>query len=519
MSGQINHYKLTPIERWATPVTQLRHLTHYFGTSQSQELDNIFVHLFAYNEQPTLESFIKEHTTVKEFDDDREIKWKVYGTVAENVPLYEARNESGAVVNAGDANVGVGGTRFQLVFEKPMFYKGEMIVGMLNEMYQFRIVDEPITEGNMAVYNVELMYGAATGVPAERLLYGEPFSVDFAPVEKEGSRGVGGIRYQNFTWMHNEWTTIRKRNKLFGNMKDRKFDNILKERMVTSIPTRSRSGNGFTVEDKTLWVYNEEVIMNREWRQEKANVIAYSRSNRNSNGTYFNHGDSGNVITEGDGLFAQMDYGNTADYNTFGDNFNMKLMINKLLDLYESSNTPIDQRHVVCTTGSRGMMQVNSAINKDTMGCKFTINADAIGAVKRVDNPANQNALSYGYQFTQLVLPNGMVIDFRLDPSQDTRKRNKIEGPNGNGVMESYIYNFFDIGNRQESNVYLCKLKGEEDTIRYIPGMRNPFTGENFGRLAVTDEDATQVEYMTTTGVCVVDPTRTMRIIPSQLIA
>lgn len=35
------------------------------------------------------------------------------------------------------------------------------------------------------------MGGNTTGIPAERLLAGERFSIDFAPVEKELSRKVG----------------------------------------------------------------------------------------------------------------------------------------------------------------------------------------------------------------------------------------------------------------------------------------------------------------------------------------
>ena len=511
MAGQINRYKLAPIERWAEPVMKQRHLTHYLGVSSQQELDNVFAHLYAYNNQPTIDQFIKKWTKVREFDDDREIKWKVYGTVSENVPLYEARDEEGTVIGASynKGNVGVGGAHFQLVFEKPMFYEREMIVGNLNEMYQFYILDEPIFEGSMAVYNVQLMYGAETGVPAERLLKGELFSVEFAPVEKEGSRGAGGIRYQNFTWMHNEWTTIRKKNKLYGNMKDRKF---------TNIPMYTEDKNGkMVLKDQMTWVYNEELIMNKEWRREKSNVICYSRSNRNSNGTYFNHGKSGNVIVEGDGLFAQMDYGNTRGYNTFGNDFSLKVITDSLLDFFEANNIPLQDRHVMCTTGSRGMMQVNQAINKDTSGWKFMIDGAALGAVKKVSNPVNQNSYAAGYQFTQAILPNGIVVDFTLDMSQDDRNRNKIEGPNGEGVMNSYTYNFFDLGSTEDPNIYLCQVAGQGDIVKYIPGIRNPF-GIEFGQLATTDEDATQVEFFTQMGVCIVDPTRTMRIKPEILL-
>jgi len=46
---------------------------------------------------------------------------------------------------------------------------GEVIVGNLNEIYQFRILGDAKIEGTNAVYRVELMGGNTEGVPAERL--------------------------------------------------------------------------------------------------------------------------------------------------------------------------------------------------------------------------------------------------------------------------------------------------------------------------------------------------------------
>ena len=67
----------------------------------------------------------------------------------------------------------------------------EYIVGNLNELYQFRILGDAKTEGSNAVYKVELGGGNTQGVPAERLLSGERFSVEAAFVEDELSRAVG----------------------------------------------------------------------------------------------------------------------------------------------------------------------------------------------------------------------------------------------------------------------------------------------------------------------------------------
>lgn len=66
-----------------------------------------------------------------------------------------------------------------------------MIVGNLNEVYPMRILGDPKFEGTNAVYRVELMAGITQGIPAERLLPGERFSYEYAPVERALSRKVG----------------------------------------------------------------------------------------------------------------------------------------------------------------------------------------------------------------------------------------------------------------------------------------------------------------------------------------
>lgn len=68
---------------------------------------------------------------------------------------------------------------------------GEVIVGELNEIYPIRVLGDGRNEGTNTVYKVELMGGITGGVPAEEILPGKRFSVEYAPVEKEFSRKVG----------------------------------------------------------------------------------------------------------------------------------------------------------------------------------------------------------------------------------------------------------------------------------------------------------------------------------------
>lgn len=102
-------------------------------------------------------------------------------------------------------------------------------------------------EGTNAVYKVELMAGNTSGCPAERLLAGERFSVDFAPVEKELSRAVGDVRFTSPVSMRNEWSTIRIQHKVPGSM--------LNKKLAVGIPITKATESGKLVKSVTnMWI-------------------------------------------------------------------------------------------------------------------------------------------------------------------------------------------------------------------------------------------------------------------------
>ena len=148
------------------------------------------VQLLAYYRGKSLDAFLNQFPT-KEFEDDSEYYWEVIGSSRRNIPLIEARNENGTLVTSDSGMVGANTAPFYLVFAEDWFADGEYIVGNLNEVYQFRILGDARLEGTNAVYKVELAGGNLEGVPSERLLAGERFSVEAAFVEKELSRKVG----------------------------------------------------------------------------------------------------------------------------------------------------------------------------------------------------------------------------------------------------------------------------------------------------------------------------------------
>jgi hypothetical protein len=188
--GKLGKYQMVGFQHWKG-LTKENHLGSVFQVAPNKAT-NLMVQLLASYKGKTLDTFLSQFP-VKEFDTADEYTWDVVGSHRRNIPLVEARTANGKVVEAKDANVGVGTEPFYLVFAEDWFSDGEVIVGNLNEKYPIRILGEAKMEGSNATYKVELMGGITDGIPAERLQAGERFSIEYAPVERELSRKVGDM--------------------------------------------------------------------------------------------------------------------------------------------------------------------------------------------------------------------------------------------------------------------------------------------------------------------------------------
>lgn len=121
-----------------------------------QKVSELMVQLLALHRGKSLESELAKYPT-KEFDTDDEFVWHVIGSSRRNIPLIEARDETGTVIDASyTANVGIGTCPFYLVFGEDWFADGEVLFGNLNEVYPMRVLGDPRAEGTNFVYKVEL---------------------------------------------------------------------------------------------------------------------------------------------------------------------------------------------------------------------------------------------------------------------------------------------------------------------------------------------------------------------------
>jgi hypothetical protein len=137
--------------------------------------------------------------------------------------------------------------------------------------------------------------------------------------------------------------------------------------------------------------------------------------------------------------------------------------------------------------------------------------------VQKANSPLHQNALRAGFQFVEYMAPNGLILKLEVDPFYDDQVRNKIQHPAG-GPAFSYRYDIMEIGTPDQPNIFKCTVKKEPEYRGYQWGpCRNPFSGQANNPYASFDEDAAVIHKYATLGVCVLDPTRTMSIVPAIL--
>lgn len=384
---------------------------------------------------------------------------------------------------------------------------GEVIVGNLNEVYPQRILLDGKPEGTNTVYKVELMGGNQIGIPAERLLAGERYSVEFAPVEKELSRKVGDIRFTSPVSMRNEWTTIRIQHKEPGSN--------LNKKLAFGIPMVRRDSSGRQVKDTAnKWMHYVEWEVEVQFNEYKNNALAFGTSNRNSNGEYMNFGKSGMAIRMGSGIFEQTEVANTLYYNST--NGIMKLILDALYEL-SAGKLEFRDRKFLIKTGERGALLFNREAKKTTSGWAPVISTANPPTNSKVTTDFTQNGLAVtDYQIVEWRAPLGVTVVLDVDPFYDDPVRNKILHPEG-GVAFSYRYDIWYLGTMDQPNIQKCAIKGQNEFRGYQWGLRNPYTGQIGNPNMSFDEDSAVIHRMATLGALVLDPTRTMSIIPAIL--
>lgn len=105
-------------------LTRENHLGSIFQKAP-QKATNLMVKLLAYQRGKTLDTLLNQFPS-KEFESDEEYTWDVVASSRRNIPLVEARDENGEVVEDNGQMVGAGTAPFYLVFAEDWFSDGRL---------------------------------------------------------------------------------------------------------------------------------------------------------------------------------------------------------------------------------------------------------------------------------------------------------------------------------------------------------------------------------------------------------
>lgn len=508
MPGRINPTQMVGVTTWKGTVTKENHIYNLFR-KDPQKASEVMTTLMSAMHLPTLDTYLSKEVPVREYDDDSDLYWNVLASSRRNIPLVEARHADGTVVKDTDTNIGVGFEPFYLVFPIDYFALGEVLWGNYNETYPVIVKEEGRQEGTNTVYLVE-PFGTqgAAGIPAERLLAGEKFSVGYAPVESNFSRKVGDVRFSAPIAMHSSWQTVRIQHKVGGKELGKKLDaripvtGIVNGKQVTKLVDR--------------WMHAVTWKIEEQWEEYKNNSLDRGVSTIDVNGEVTNFGLSGLPNKQGAGFRQLMEMGNIIYY----DRFSIKLLENVFSNMF-SGKVDFRNRKVVVRTGEEGAKLISREAKKEASGWLPLFSASAPSYFSKggsTDFTPNGNGMTItNYQVTRWISSNGLDVTIMIDSSKDDKTTNKIMHPNG-GTAESYRMDCFYAGNEDEPNVQKCVVKDRPERRGYQWGpFDNPFTGESNNGSASFDEDAAVVHYIATQGIRMVDPGRVTCLVPNLL--
>ena len=238
--------------------------------------------------------------------------------------------------------------------------------------------------------------------------------------------------------------------------------------------------------------------------------------------TYLMWGHGGRVRQDGPddirlsvGLWKQLDNSFKRVYNK--SSFSLEMFRAELYNFYNGRvefEGPDPKRKIVVQTGLGGMRMVNEAIKREASSQNFNINAgeggNGIGAIK-----GQGMNLGFGYAYTSYVIPFLANVEFVINPAFDNVHTNDIENPVIDGhALSSYSFIIFDVTDNSQDNIYMLKLKWDNELKWWYQNGTMDYMGRTKGFQSSGQFNGYRV-YMTQVmpAIWVKDPTKVLKIV------
>lgn len=347
---------------------------------------------------------------------------------------------------AGSAQ-GANRMEFDLPLDLDVWLPGDVLTPG-DARYQVRIQSGPIKQGTRSIYRVRLFSDSATdAVPVKYLKPGAKWGKLFSKYE-EGAEQSGSTQYALPFELRSRLSKVRKQ----MNMTRDAHNEVL----TMEIP--DETGRMFGT-----WVdYSESVFWQQFYKEIDYNLW-YSR------GTTTVAGSTGRTVQSGPGVIQLLEESNTYAFNQF----NGKILQEFLSDIQTNRLTPGSaDRRVVIGTGEYGLKLIHDAGAKMIKETGFTI-LDST-TFNKTSSEFHTNALSVGYQVTQLKFANGAIVDLMHVPQFDDPNINYEIDPITGYPYESMRMVVLSLnGEGAQSNIKMVKKEKGMET-GYICGLVKP---------------------------------------------
>jgi len=234
--------------------------------------------------------------------------------------------------------------------------------------------------------------------------------------------------------------------------------------------------------------------------------------------TYLMWGHGGRVRQDGPddarlsvGLWKQLDNSFKRVYNK--SSFSLELFRAELYNFYNGRvefTGPDPQRQIIVQTGMGGMRMVNESIKREASGSGLVIEAAEIGAITK----KGMN-LGFGFAYTSYVIPFLANVQFVINPAFDNVHTNDIENPIIDGhPLSSYSFIIFDVTDNTNDNIYLLKLKWDNQLKWWYQNGTMDYMGRSQGFQSSGNFNGYRV-YMSQCmpAIWVKDPTKVLKIV------
>ena len=411
--------------------------------------------------------------------DNREFEWSVMVDSDHAVNIrwakYNGKEISYDDIAAGTP-IGINNTPIYLGLEERYFGPGA-ILSLDNYNFQVRTNGVPYQDGSTWVYETYVVDGVS--IPAEFLLPGRQVS-RMGSAYEEYSDEADIINYQTPFKMRNHLQTLRLTYDITGDAYSTVLAIALKD------PETGKTSY--------LWSDYQYWIALREWKKREEKALLFSKSNRNSDGTYGLRGTNGRPVPTMSGLFEQISPANVRYYTVL----TAELLEDYLFDLcYNILGT--NERKFIALTGEMGIREFNRILMEKAATFNLIDTKFVTGSGQE---------LTLGGQFTTYKMTNGIELTVKRCPMFDNMEMFRQLHPLTGKPLMSYTFLFVDLGQRDgQSNIVKVCRKGREFVQWTTGGSVIPSGyGNSINTLRSNSRDGYSVHFLGEEGIMLRNP-------------